>query len=234
MNAEWRLKAQDYFDDLEDAFHQHAAAFKNLKRAEGDDIAEFAYETVQMVCAFIFANAIPEDIDIDIDHINQYLPYYKPKIGAYREHGGFPAINVEVALSMRRFINVFEMRDAIREATPTRIAEAEFIWRTICRLPALVPQARSPELGLTSARRIQATLGGPALSSLMVALRTKGGPLFIRLFEAVSVHFDRLEAAIEAMPGIGPEDLGLEFPPPVVALWDELFDSILEGAFDIQ
>jgi hypothetical protein len=146
MNAEWRLKAQDYFDDLEDAFHRPAAAFRSLKAAEGDDMAAFAYEAVQMVCAFIFANAIPEDIAIEIDHINQHLPNYKPKIGDDR---GFPTINVEVALSMRRFINVFEMRDAIREATPTQIAEAEFIWRTICRLPALVPQARSPELGLT-------------------------------------------------------------------------------------
>ena len=241
MNAEWRLKAQDYFDDLEDAFHQHAIAFKNLKRTENDDMAEFAYETVQMVCAFIFANAIPEDIDIEIDHINQYLPYYKPKIGAYRENGGFPAINVEVALSMRRFINVFEMRDAIREATPTRIAEAEFIWRTICRLPTLVPQARSPELGLTWARSIQASLGRPALSCLMVALRTKGGALFMRVFEAVSAHFDELEAAKEARAGIGPgylgclsRERGLDLPPRVVALWDELIEGILEGAFNIQ
>jgi hypothetical protein len=79
MNAQWRLKAQDYFDDLGDAFHQHAAAFKNLKAAEGDDIAEFAYETMQVICAFIFANAVPDDIEIEIDHINQYLPTYNRK-----------------------------------------------------------------------------------------------------------------------------------------------------------
>ena len=241
MNAEWRLKAQDYFDELGDAFHQHAVAFRNLKRAENDDMAEFAYETVQMVCAFIFANVISEDIDIEIDHINQYLPYYKPKIGDYREYGGFPMINVEVASSMRRFINVFEMRDAIREATPTRIAEAEFIWRTICRLLTLVPPARSPELGLTWERRIQATFGRPVLSSLMVVLRTKGEVPFVRLFEAVSEHLDKLEATKEGKPGIGLVDLGrlspergLDFPPGVVALWDELIDGILEGAFNIQ
>jgi hypothetical protein len=53
-------------------------------------------------------------------------------------------MNVEAALSMRRFVNVFEMRDAIRKATPTQITEAEFIWRTICRLPRLYHRSEFP------------------------------------------------------------------------------------------
>jgi hypothetical protein len=233
------LEAQDYFDELEDAFHQHAAAFEKLKRAEGDDMAQFAYEAVQVVFAFVFANAIQNDVDVEIDYINQYLKTYKPMIGEYREYG-LPIINVEVALSMRRFVNVFAMRDAIRKATPTQIAEAEFIWRTICRLPALVSQARSPELGLTWARRLQATFGRPVLSSLMVALRTKGEAPFVRLFEAVSELLDKLEAAKEGRAGIEPEDLGrispeiaLDFLPTIVTLWHEFIEGVRDGAPNI-
>jgi hypothetical protein len=75
----------------------------------------------------------------------------------------------------------------------------------------------------------------------MVALRTKGEAPFMPLFEAVSAHLDELEAAKEVRPEVRPEDLGslsqerdLDFPPRVVALWDELIDGILEGAFNIQ
>ena len=72
-------------------------AFERQKKAEGDDMAAFAYETVQLVCAFIFTNAPKKDFSIEIDYINQFIPKYRSKIGEYRE-GGLPTINVEAAL----------------------------------------------------------------------------------------------------------------------------------------
>ena len=184
MNAQWRLEAQDYFDDLEDAFHHHATAFKKLKRAEGDDMAAFAYEAVQVTFAFIFANAIPRGTGIEIDYINQYLPKYQPKIGRYREYG-LPTIDVKDALSMRRFVNVFEMQDAIRKATRAQFDEAQFIWRTVCRAFILMSDASSsPQIGLTEGRIAQVTFGRLALSALMVALQTKAERPLVRLIEA--------------------------------------------------
>jgi hypothetical protein len=75
----------------------------------------------------------------------------------------------------------------------------------------------------------------------MVVLRTDGEAPCVRLFEAVSEHFDRLEAAKEGRPGIGPEDLGrlstkiaLEFPRTVIALWHEFIEGIRGSPPNIQ
>jgi hypothetical protein len=234
MNAQWRLKAQDYFDDLDEAFHQHAAAFKNLKAAEGDDIAKFAYETVQVICAFIFANAVQDDIKIEIDHINQYLPTYKPQLGDYPEFG-FPTINVEAALSMRRFVNVFEMRDAIRDATRAQFDEAQFIWRTVCRAFILMSDASSsPQIGLTEGRIAQVTFGRLALSALMVALQTKAERPLVRLNEAIAELMDWLEAGRKAGKWHKTTDLGRffseeidpEFKRKFASLWSALAAAI--------
>ena len=187
-----------------------------------------------MICAFIFANAVQDDIKIEIDYINQYLPKYQPKIGRYREYG-LPTIDVKGALSMRRFVNVFEMRDAIRKATRAQFDEAQFIWRTVCRAFILMSDASSsPQIGLTEGRIAQVTFGRLALSALMVALQTKAERPLVRLIEAIAELMDWLEASLKAGKWRGPKDLGLffskeigpDFKPNIATLWDEFCDTI--------
>jgi hypothetical protein len=236
VNAQWRLKAQGYSERLGDVFHQYAAATEKRRRSKGDDMAEFAYETVQLGFAFVFANAIPNDATEEIDHINGYLKTCRPLADKYREYGhsAIDVIDVKAALSMRRFANVFEIRDAIRKATPAQFAEAQFIWQTACRAFILLSGASpSPEIGLTEGRIAQATVGRPALSALMVALQTKAEIPLVQLVEAIAEQMDRFEAGRKAGKRLGPQDLvrfsekiGPDFRPKIAALWDEFCAGI--------
>jgi hypothetical protein len=136
---------------------------------------------------------------------------------------------------MRRFVNVFKMRKAIRKATLAQFNEAQFIWRTVCRAYILMSGASSsPQIGLTEGRIVQATFGRLVLSALMVALQTKTERPLVRLIEAIAELMDWLEAGLKAGKWRGPKDLDLffskeigpDFKPKIAALWDEFFVAI--------
>src|ERR1700733_4854018 len=113
---------------------------------------------------------------------------------------------------MRRFVNVFKMRKAIRKATLTQFNEAQFIWRTVCRAYILMSGASSsPQIGLTEGRIVQATFGRLVLSALMVALQTKTERPLVRLIEAIAELMDWLEAGVKGGKWRGPKDLDLFF-----------------------
>lgn len=237
MDAPTEGEAQFYFERMEDNFHKLATSFVRLKRAEGDDMAEFAYQMVQLAFALLFGEAISEDLEGELFEINQHLKWYKPKFGKYREFG-LPAIEFEVVLALRRFANVFEMRDAICEATPAQIAEAQFIWGIICRAFIIFAGAEpSPHLGLTAARIAQGTLGPPLLSCLIVALRTAGEAPLVRLFHVIAEQLDKMEMARKAGQWADANDLARhsnlidpEFGPTITALWHQFCAGITDGA----
>src|SRR5208282_5912042 len=142
-----------YFEQLEDALHNIAVAFKRQKKAEGDAMSEFAYELAQLGLSFALANSISDDFEEELEHINYYMTKYKPPFEKNSDYK-FPEIAPEFILSKRKFTNIFEIRRAVQKATTTQVEMAQFIWKTICRVIAqLWPEEPSSELGLTTARQ---------------------------------------------------------------------------------
>jgi hypothetical protein len=237
MDAPMGVEAEGYFDELGDSFHGVASGFERRTKAEGDDMAEFAYQMVQLALALLFGKALPEDFDEEISDLNQHLVRYRPKFGRYRNFG-LRAIELDVAMAFRRFTNVFEIRNAVREATPAQFAEAQFIWRVIRQSIALFsPTKLIPQLGLTEARKAQGTLGPLLLSCLIVALRTAGETPLVRLFEVVAEQLDKLETGRKGGLWINTKDLARyfsekmdpEIKPTIAALWSQLCAGIVDG-----
>jgi hypothetical protein len=196
MNAPTENTGQlSYFEQLGDKLHNISALFKQQKKIQGDAMSEFACELAQLGFSFVFANSVSDDFEEDIENINYYMTKYKPpfeKSGDYK----FPEIDPDFILSVRKFMNIFEIRKAAQTATIPQLETAQFIWKTICLvIGQLGPEEQRSEIGLTPARRFQGAFGPLVQSLIVVALQTEGQAAFVRIFELLAAGADKFDAA---------------------------------------
>jgi hypothetical protein len=117
-------------------------------------------ELAQLGFSFVFANSVSGDFEEDIENINYYMTKYKPAFEKSSDYK-FPEIDPDFILSVRKFINIYEIRKAAQTATIPRLETAQFIWKTFCLvIGQLGPEEQRSEIGLTPARRLQGAFAG--------------------------------------------------------------------------
>jgi hypothetical protein len=184
-----------YFDELEDALHGIASAFRRQKKAESDAVSEFAYELAQLGFSFVLANSVSDDFKEELENINYYLAKYKPPFEQSSDYK-LPEIDLEFILSKRKFTNIFDIRKAAQTATLTQLETAQSIWKTICRvIGQFWPEELPAELGLTTSRRFQGAFGPLVQSLIVIALQTEGQAAFVQIFELLAAGADKFNAA---------------------------------------
>ena len=147
---------------------------------------------------------------------------YKPAFEKSSDYK-FPEIDPDFILSVRKFMNIFEIRKAAQTATIPQLETAQFIWKTICLvIGQLGPEEQRSEIGLTPARRLQGAFGPLVQSLIVVALQTEAQAALVRIFELLAAGADQLETARECGVWTGHEGaqrFGLKAAPIPWSRW---------------
>jgi hypothetical protein len=201
--------------------------------AQSYELSIDPYRLAQFGLAAVFGKAISPDFKADMQEINDSVAEQDLNARKLRELGK-DVFDIELAKLLRRFVNIFEIRNAVYTATSAQFADAQFIWQTICRSIICFSGATSDrQLGLTTTRQFQATFGALLLGALIVALRTKGEAPLVQLSKLIAAHIDKLEVGRSTGQWANPEDLvgysdkvEPEFMPTVGVLWKEFCAEI--------